>query len=49
MTFLIAKGCYALLEWLYKVEKPFERIGLKWFWYETTNKVYGICKWALAN
>jgi hypothetical protein len=40
MFYLLSRVYYALLEWLYKIEKPCERIGLKWLWYEYTRLIY---------
>lgn len=40
MFYLLSRVYYALLNWLYKVEKPCERIGLKWLWYEYTRLIY---------
>ena len=40
MFISLAKLYYSFLNWLYKVEKPCERIGLKWLWYEYTRLIY---------
>lgn len=48
MYLIIGKGYSALLGWLYNQEKTFERIGLKWFWYEYTNEVYNLANMFMA-